>query len=151
MKEEKQKSHRRLARELVVQGVYQWRTAGGTTSSIGEQLSDSENYVHSDRKYLTQLFQGILDSSVDLETQIQPCLDRPLKELSPVEYSILLLSTYELKNHLDIPYNVIINEAIELAKTFGGMGGHKYINGVLDKVAATLRDKEIALKNKIKH
>ena len=78
-----------------------------------------------------------------LEEQIQPHLDRPFSELSPVEISILLLGTYELENHLDIPYRAVINEAVELAKTYGGTHGHKYVNGVLDKLAGKLRPVEI--------
>ncbi len=143
----KPKSHRRIARELALQGIYQWRVAGGSTGFIEEQLRDSDEFVRADRKYFSLLLQGVLDDTHSLEEQIQPCLDRPLKELSPVEFAILLLSTYELQHHLDIPYRAIINEAIELARSYGGSDGHKYVNGVLDKLADQLRVVETASKN----
>ena len=87
---------------------------------------------------------GLKNEARKLEKHIQPYLDRPFKELSPIEASILLLSTYEFINHLETPYKAIINEAIELAKTYGGTDGHKYINGVLDKLAKKLREEETA-------
>ena len=89
------------------------------------------------------MLHGALKDVEGLHATIQPCLDRPLSELSPVEFAILLLSTYELIHHPEIPYRAIINEAIELAKTYGGSDGHKYVNGVLDKLAIRLRAVEI--------
>lgn len=143
----KPKSHRRVARELALQGIYQWRVAGGSTGFIEKQLSDGDEFARSDRKYFSRLLQGVLENTASLEQQIQPCLDRPLKELSPVEFAILLLSTYELQHHLEIPYRAIINEAIELARSYGGSDGHKYVNGVLDKLANQLRVVEITAKS----
>ena len=120
------KNRRRFARELALQGIYQWRLTSGEAS----------------------LLQGVIKHIDELEQKITPCLDRTIQELSPVELSILLLSTYELIYHPNIPYRPIINEAIELAKTFGGTDGHKYINGVMDKLAAQLRSTEVALHTK---
>ena len=85
--------------------------------------------------------QGALTNLTELEKHIQPCLDRPFNELSPIEASILLLSTHEFINHMETPYKAIINEAVELAKTYGGTDGHKYVNGVLDKLATQLRNR----------
>ena len=89
------------------------------------------------------MLRGVLVDAPELEELIQPYLDRPMKELSPVEISILLMGTHELKSHPEMPYRAVINEAVELAKTYGGTHGHKYVNGVLDKLAAKLRTAEI--------
>ena len=140
---EKPKSRRRIAREFVVQGIYQWRVAGGTASAIEQQLRESDTFKHVDEKHFSQVLQGVLSDVDTLDQQLQPCLDRPSRELSPVEYAILLSSTFELASHPEIPYRAIINEAIELARTFGGSDGYKYVNGVLDKLAVRLRPIEI--------
>lgn len=142
-KMDKHKSRRRVAREFVLQGVYQWRVAGGTANFIEQQLRESDEFKHVDQKHFTNLLQGVLQDVEGLDKYIQPCLDRPLKELSPVEFAILLLSTFELIHHPEIPYRAIINEAIELARTYGGSDGYKYVNGVLDKLAIQLRAIEI--------
>lgn len=146
----KNKSRRRVARELVLQGIYQWRVAGGTAGFIETQLRESDAYSKADEKFFSKLFHGALDEALELEAQIQPFLDRPLRELSPVEFAILLLSTYELTYYLEIPYRAVINEAIELARSYGGTEGHKYVNGVLDKLAAHLRAIEIESKMRTK-
>lgn len=140
----KSKSRRRMARELALQGIYQWRVAGGTISFIEAQLIETKEFYRSDGKYFSILFKGVLSDVSTLEETIQPFLDRSLKELSPVEFAILLLSTYELIHFLEIPYRAIINEAIELARTYGGSDGYKYVNGVLDKLALKLRAVEIS-------
>lgn len=140
------KTRRRLARELVLQGLYQWCVAGGSASIIEAQLRDTEEFSKTDEEYFSRLLHGVLAKAPELEKEIQPCLDRPFNELSPVEISILLLGTYELERHLEIPYRAVINEAVELAKTYGGTHGHKYVNGVLDKLAVKLRAVEIKAK-----
>lgn len=137
------KTRRRLARELVLQGLYQWCVAGGSAGIIEAQLRDTEEFSKTDEEYFSRLLHGVLAKAPELEKEIQPCLDRPFNELSPVEISILLLGTYELERHLEIPYRAVINEAVELAKTYGGTHGHKYVNGVLDKLAVKLRAVEI--------
>ena len=142
-KMEKPKSRRRVAREFVLQGIYQWKVAGGSASFIEQQLRESDEFKQVVEKHFVSLLHGVLKDVEALHATIQPCLDRPLSELSPVEFAILLLSTYELIHHPEIPYRAIINEAIELAKTYGGSDGHKYVNGVLDKLAIRLRAVEI--------
>lgn len=137
------KSRRHCSRELVLQGIYQWRVAGGTVDFIETQLRDTDIFQKADGKYLSTLLHHVLNHIETLEATIQPCLDRPLTELSPVEYAILLISTCELSYFPDIPYRAVINEAIELAKSYGGTEGYKYVNGVLDKLALQLRDTEI--------
>ncbi len=137
------KTRRRLARELALQGLYQWCVAGGTPEAIETQLRETKEFPRTDGAYFSDLLRGVLADAAGLEKQIQPCLDRPFKELSPVEIAILLLGTHELESHPEIPYRAVINEAVELAKTYGGTDGHRYVNGVLDKLAAKLRAAEI--------
>ncbi len=139
------KGRRRRSRELALQGLYQWCVAGGTVEAIEGQLRETKEFLKTDEEYFSDLMQGVLTNLTKLEKHIQTCLDRPLKELSPVEFAILLLSTYELTNHPEIPYRAIINEAVELAKTYGGTDGHKYVNGVLDKLVMQLRAEEAKL------
>jgi N utilization substance protein B len=142
-KKPKIRTRRRRSRELVLQGIYQWRVAGGTFAFIEDQLKESTEFPKTDKKFFSNLLQGVLKEAEALEKQIQPYLDRPLDKLNPVECAILLISTYELTYYLDIPYRAIINEAIELARSFGGTDGHRYVNGVLDKLAVQLRAVEI--------
>ena len=137
------KTRRRLARELALQGLYQWCVAGGTAEAIEAQLHETREFPKTDEQYFSGLLRGVLANVPALEEQIQPYLDRPMKELSPVEISILLLGAHELKSHPEIPYRAVINEAVELAKSYGGTHGHRYVNGVLDKLAAKLRAIEI--------
>lgn len=137
------KNRRRLSRELALQGIYQWRLAGGNAREIDLQLQQVNFYSKADGSYFSDLLQGVLEHSSDLEAQIQTYLDRQLAELSPVECSILLIGTYEMVHHPEIPCRAIINEAIELAKSYGGTDGHKYVNGVLDKLAVRLRAAEL--------
>ncbi len=139
------KGRRRRSRELALQGLYQWFVAGGTVQAITEQLYETKEFLKTDQEYFSDLVQGTLTNLTELEKYIQPCLDRPFKELSPIEASILLLSTHELVSHPETPYRALINEAVELAKTYGGTDGHKYVNGVLDRLATQLRAEEAAL------
>lgn len=139
----KYKKRRHLSRELALQGIYQWRIAGGEASFIEAQLRETSIYPKVEEAFFSRLFLGTINNATTLEQQIQPYLDRSMADLSPVESSILLLGTYELIHHVEIPYRAIINEAIELAKTYGGTDGYKYINGVLDKLAAKLRTVEV--------
>lgn len=146
----KYKKRRHLSRELALQGIYQWRVAGGEASFIEAQLRETNIFPKIEEPFFSGLLHGTLKNAATLEQHIQPCLDRALSELSPVESAILLLSTYELIYHPEIPYRAIINEAIELAKTYGGTDGYKYVNGVLDKLAAQLRPIEVQAQAKKK-
>lgn len=138
------KSTRRRARELALQGVYQWRLTGGDAAQIEKQISGEKGLGRFDAEFFSQLLRGILQQHAELEATVSAELDRSLDELSPVEFAVLLLGTYELFHHPEIPYRVVINESVELAKTFGGTDGHKYVNGVLDKIAAKARVPEVA-------
>jgi N utilization substance protein B len=137
------KSGRRLAREFAVQGIYQWLLSGNDVPAIDAHLSEEENFGKVDRKLFRTLLNGAFDNSEALRAQFGAHLDRPVDELSPVEHAILLVATFELAHQIETPYRVVINEAIELAKDFGGADGHKFINGVLDKLAPQLRSVEV--------
>jgi N utilization substance protein B len=140
------KSPRHRARELALQGVYQWRVTAGDDAQIEKQIHAEKNLGRYDKELFSKLLRGTLGLHADLETLLSPHLDRPLAELSPVEFSVLMLGAFELSQHLEVPYKVVINEAVELAKTFGGTDGHKYVNGVLDKLAMQVRAVEVAAK-----
>ncbi|MBI2311943.1 MAG: transcription antitermination factor NusB [Betaproteobacteria bacterium] len=137
------KTVRRRSREFVLQGIYQWQLAGGDASAIEQQFREAKGFEKCDRSFVTALLEGIIGEHGRLEGEIAPFLDRPLKELSPVERGILLMGAFELAFHPQTPYRAIINEAVELAKTFGGTDGYKYVNGVLDKLAGKLRSGEV--------
>lgn len=139
---------RRKSREFALQGLYQWKLTAGATEDIQQQLQATEGFAKADGEHFADLLHGALRHREALEADLIPHLDRPMAELSPVEYAILLLAAYELQHHLDIPYRVVLNEAVELAKTFGGTDGYKYVNGVLDKLAAQVRAVEIAAKKR---
>jgi N utilization substance protein B len=136
------KSARRRAREYALQGLYQWQVAGNTVADIRAHLAADERFARADGEYFAQLLAGTIAAATDLEREIAPALDRRVEELSPVERGILLLAAWELKHVPEVPYRVVINEAIELAKEFGGTDGYKYVNGVLDKLAPRLRSAE---------
>lgn len=142
------KSPRHRARELVMQGVYQWRVSGTDASDIENHLQDEKNLGRYDKVLYAKLLRGVISQQKELGALLTPHLDRSLDELSTVEYSVLLLAAFELSQQLDVPYKVVINEAVELAKTFGGTDGHKYVNGVLDKLAPNVREVEFANKRK---
>jgi transcription antitermination protein NusB len=137
------KSSRRRSREFALQGLYQWQLAGTDPLIIAEQLGDAEGFNKIDAEYFSVLLNGAVAGAVEMEQLIAPLLDRAYKSLSPVERGILLLAGFEFRQCPEVPYRVIINEAIELAKSFGGTDGHKYVNGVLDKMAAQLRAPEV--------
>jgi transcription antitermination protein NusB len=136
------KSARRRSRELATQGLYQWLLSAVPAGEIDAQLRGSQGYDKADHEHLDAILHGVIRDSDTLSAAIAPCLDRPIEQLSPVERAVLLVATYELTHHVDIPYRVVINEAVELAKTFGGSDGYKYVNGVLDKLAVQLRSAE---------
>ena len=137
------KSVRHRAREFALQGLYQWLLAQGEAAAIASQLRAARDFNQADDKMFTLLLHGTIAESAALAPMLTPLLDRPLDELSPVERSVLLLGAYELAHCPSVPYRVIINEAVELAKSFGGTDGHKYVNGVLDKLAPLLRADEV--------
>jgi N utilization substance protein B len=136
------RSSRRRAREYVIQGLYQWRVAGQDAAAIQTLLEEDTEFRKADRAMFSSLLDGILGEIDPIKARLAPFIDREFDDLSPVESAILLLGAYELGHQPETPYRVIINEGIELAKTFGGTDGHKYVNGVLDRLAAQLRPDE---------
>ncbi|MFH1604344.1 MAG: transcription antitermination factor NusB [Pseudomonadota bacterium] len=137
------KSARHRARELALQGLYQWLLAKENADEIHAHLAGFKDYDKADPKYLQRLLCGVIGDAAPLEAALSPLLDRPIDQLSPVECGVLLIGAYELAHVADVPYKVVINEAVELAKSYGGTDGYKYVNGVLDKLAARLRPAEI--------
>ena len=138
------KSARRRSREFAVQGLYQWQINAADPTLIAADLMQAKGFAEADEKHFRAMLHGVIGDAEALRAQIGECIDRPIRELSPVEHAILLLGAFELKHHIEIPYRVVINEAVELAKTFGGTDGFKYVNGVLDKLAPLLRPVETA-------
>ena len=138
-------AQRRKARTLIVQALYQWHISKAEPLEIEAQFHE-QNGGKIDWEYFSEVFLEIPKQQEALDKHIAPLLDRELKSLDPVERALLYLGTFELTNRIDIPYRVVINECVELAKTFGATDGHKYINGVLDKLAKTLRPVELAAK-----
>ena len=137
------KSPRRRAREFVIQGLYQWQVGGQDEAAIQVQAEGVAGFDKSDLELYTTLLEESRSQAPLLEAELAPHIDRRWDEVSPIERCILLLGACELKLHVETPYRVIINEAIELAKTYGGTDGHKFVNGVLDKLAAVLRPTEM--------
>ncbi len=144
------KSPRRRAREFALQALYQWQMSGNDLSAVEAHLLTVGGFDKADRALFDMLLRGASEHAPELQALIAPHLDRGYGELSPIERAVLLLAAFELKHHLEAPYRVVINEAIELAKAYGGTDGHKYVNGVLDKLAAELRPAEVAAKQSAK-
>ena len=142
------KSARRRAREFVLQGLYQWRVGGADAPTIEAEIPDLEDFAKADRDFFVNVLRGVIGQQEQLTPLVAAHIDRPFKELSPIEACVLLMGACELANNPETPYRVIINEAIELTKSFGGTDGHKYVNGVLDKVAAAVRPAEVEAKKK---
>ena len=138
-------AQRRKARTLIVQALYQWYISKSDPLEIETQFHE-QNGGKIDWEYFSEVFLEIPKQQEALDKQISPLLDRELNSLDPVERALLYLGTFELANRIDIPYRVVINECVELAKTFGATDGHKYINGVLDKLAKSLRSVEFSSK-----
>ncbi len=134
---------RTRARELMVQALYQKQIAGHSTSELLAQFHEDAAYRRVDQEFFDEVFPAISNGQAGLETRIDGLIDRPLEQLDPIELSILLIGVYELAHRIDIPYRVIINEGVNLAKRFGATDGHKYINACLDVAAQSLRQVEV--------
>ena len=139
----KPKSARRRSREIALQGLYEWLVSGTDAGVIDAHMREQEGFDKADRAHFDALLHGCIQEAADLDAVLGRYVDRKTTELSPVEHAVLMIGAYELKHCVDIPYKVAINEAVELAKSFGGTDGHKYVNGVLDKSAMELRPTEV--------
>ena len=136
-------SLRKKARRYAVQGIYQWHLSGNSIKEIELQFLESINAKKVDVSYFQEILVNTLSGITEIDELLTPILDRKLEEVNPVELAVLRLACYELKARLDVPYKVVINEALELSKTFGASDGHKFVNGVLDKLARQIRTMEI--------
>ena len=135
--------NRHKAREFAVQGIYQWLLNRQPVGELIKQLRAEDGFSDLDEAMLLALLEGVINQTVQLDQHLSRYLDRTIAELSPVEHAVLLLGAEELLHHLEVPYRVVINEAVELTKTFGGTDGHKYVNGVMDKLAMEMRSAEV--------
>ncbi len=132
---------RKKARRSAMQALYQWELTKNPTSDIMADILSQEGKI--DRDYFKELFVGVIEALTDIDILIATHTSRPLAEISPVEYAILRSSVYELLHRLDIPYKVVINEALDMSKEYGANEAHKFVNGILDKIAHDARKQEI--------
>jgi len=135
---------RSRARELIVQALYQKQLTGHDAQELVKQFKDRDEYRRADREYFNETLPAICDRQAELETKIADLTDRPPSQLDPVELAVLFLGFFELEDRQDVPYRVVIDESINLAKRFGSVDGYKYVNAVLDKAAKKLRPNEAA-------
>ena len=140
----KNRTPRHRAREFALQGLYQWLLNNEDATTVVNNIRAAHGFDKADGEHFAALLYGTIRDCVSLRESFAPLIDRNVAELSPIEHGVLLIGAFELKNNLDIPYRVVINEAVELTKSFGGIDGHKYVNGVLDKLAARMRQDEVA-------
>ena len=137
-KQVKKPSARRRARECAVQALYSWALSGNTAEQVELAFVLDQDLEGVDKPYFRKLFRQTVENIETVDFTISPYIDRAFDELDPIEKAILRLAVYELRFESDVPYKVVINEAIEVAKVFGADESHKYINGVLDKIAPAL-------------
>ena len=137
------KSARTRAREFALQALYQHQVGKNPADSIDAFTRDLVGFHKADSAHYDAQLHGCIESEASLDANILPLLDRKMAEISPVEHAILWIGAYEFTHCPDVPYRVVINECIELAKAFGGTDGHKYVNGVLHKMAPSLRTAEV--------
>lgn len=134
-------SERHNARRYALQAMYQWHIADTTADELEIEFLTYHIDKKIDLDYFKTLLHGVLDDREAIDAEMQPYLGRPIQEIDPIELAVLRVATYEILRRNDIPYRVIINEALELTKEFGSIEGHKFVNGVLDRVAKKNREK----------
>ena len=137
------KSARRRAREFALQGLYEWLLGGADAGVVDAHVREQTGFEKSDTAHFDLLLHGVIREATDIDAVLAAHVDRKTTQLSPIEHAILMIGVHELRHCPEIPYRVAINEAVELAKSFGGTDGHKYVNGVLDKAAGELRRVEV--------
>ena len=138
------KSGRSRAREFALQALYQYLVGGNAAEAIDTFTRDLSGFHKADAAHYSALLHGCITTAADLDALIIPLLDRKLAEISPIEHAVMWIGAYEFQHCTDVPWRVVLNECIELAKSFGGTDGHKYVNGVLHQLAAQLRPAEVA-------
>lgn len=134
---------RSLARRNAVQAIYQWQMTGQSVADIEKQFLEQDTMRRADGEYFSELLHRVPTMADTLDDALRPLLDRPAEQLDPVERAILRLGAYELRSRPDVPWRVVINEAVELARTFGAAESHRYVNGILDRLARDERAVEI--------
>ena len=135
---------RSVSRKLLMQAIYQWQLTGHSFAELRNQYTMEEGFGAADDEYFRELLKGITETVNELDATLAELADRPLDQLDPVEHAVLLIGVYELKQRADVPYRVVINEAVDLAKRFGATDAHKYVNALLDRAAQNLRAAELA-------
>jgi transcription antitermination protein NusB len=133
---------RSIARKLAMQALYQWQLTGHSAPDLRKQFLADETSAGVDEEYFGQLVSGCIEASGELRAVLAGFIDRPIEQLDPVEAAILMIGTFELRQRVDVPYRVVINEAVDLTKRFGATDAHKYVNAVLDRAARDLRTAE---------
>jgi len=139
-----EKSARTRAREFALQALYQYLVGRNDADDVDQFTRDLSGFHKADSAHYDALLHGCIADASALDAAITPLLDRPLAEISPIERGVLWIGAYEFQHCLDVPWRVVINECIELAKSFGGTDGHKYVNGVLNQLASQMRAQEVA-------
>lgn len=134
---------RSRARRRAMQAVYAWQMSGGDVRSVVAQFAHEQAHEVADLEYFEDLVRGVMAHRSELDQGLQPHLDREIEQVDPIERAVLRIAAYEMKHRIDVPYRVIINEALETAKRFGSEHGHTYVNGVLDHAAAEWRAVEV--------
>ena len=130
---------RKKARRALVQATYQWQVSGNAFSTIRDDFAESDALKKADHEFFEGMLAAVIHSTAELDAHYSDLLDRPQAQLDQVEQAILRLATHEFKAHIEVPYRVVIDEYVELAKTFGAQDSYKYVNGILDKLAVRLR------------
>ena len=138
------KSNRSRAREFALQALYQHLVGRNEATAIDAFTRDLAGFHKADAAHYDALLHGCIESAAQLDALITPLLDRKMTDISPIEHAVMWMGVYEFQHCLDVPWRVVLNECIELAKSFGGTDGHKYVNGVLHKLAEKLRPLEVA-------
>ncbi|MBU0654605.1 MAG: transcription antitermination factor NusB [Gammaproteobacteria bacterium] len=145
-------ARRRVARRLAMQGTYQWLITGNGFQEVylyfQEDIDLAEDFRKSDAAFFHKLLRCAIEGGEDLENRISPYLDRKLSQVDPIEHAVLRVATCELLNHIETPYKVVVNEYVNIAKKFGAEQAHKFVNGVLDKVAMNIRSLEVTARNR---
>jgi len=127
-----------------MQALYQWQLAGQTCAELLYQYAQDDGFADADRDYFEALVRGVTESGESLDAELGTLLDRPVAQLDPIEHAVLMIGLLELRTQLEVPYRVVINEGVDLAKRFGATDGHKFVNAVLDRAARNLRAAEQA-------
>jgi N utilization substance protein B len=140
--------HRSRARRRALQALYAWQMTGGTAEQIVAQFAHEQAHEIADLVYFEDLVFGVIKHLKDIDTALQPFLDRTVEEVDPIERAALRIAAYELRHRIDVPYRVVLNEAIDTTKRFGSEHGHTFVNGVLDHAAAAWRTAEFDAKRK---